>query len=81
MRLKHVASDALTIERRRHGKGFAYLRPDGRRVRDDQTRQRARDLVIPPAWTELAGTPSAPTCFTANWSMASPALLIVSQGL
>ncbi len=57
MRLKHVPAEALTIERRRYGKGFSYVRPNGRRVRDDETRQRARDLVIPPAWTDVRIAP------------------------
>lgn len=53
-RLRHVAGDALTIERRRVGRGFSYVDPDGRPVRDPATRQRIRELAIPPAWTNVA---------------------------
>lgn len=52
-RLRYVAGDALTIERRRIGKGFSYIHSNGRRVRDAQTRQRVGALAIPPAWTNV----------------------------
>jgi DNA topoisomerase I len=52
-RLKHVGRDALTIERRRVGKGFAYFTPAGRRVRDKALLVRARHLGLPPAWTDV----------------------------
>ena len=52
-RLRHVAGDALTIERRRVGRGFSFVQADGRPVRDPETRQRIRDLAIPPAWTDV----------------------------
>jgi DNA topoisomerase-1 len=56
-RLRHVASDALTIERRRQGKGFVYISPDGKPVRDKEFRARARHLAIPPAWREVRIAP------------------------
>lgn len=56
-RLKHVSSDALTIERRRHGKGYAYVNARGRVVRDKDLRARARHLAIPPAWTGVRIAP------------------------
>lgn len=56
-RLKHVGSDALTIERRRRGKGFAYVDARGRVVRDKALRARARHLAIPPAWTDVRVAP------------------------
>lgn len=34
-------------------RGFAYVRPDGRKVRDEATLARIRAIVIPPAWTEV----------------------------
>ena len=41
------------IRRRRAGKGFTYLGPDGERVRDRAVLERIRSLVIPPAWTDV----------------------------
>jgi DNA topoisomerase-1 len=41
------------IRRRRAGKGFRYLWPDGERVRDRAVLERIRALVVPPAWTEV----------------------------
>jgi DNA topoisomerase I len=41
------------IRRRRHGRGFTYLRPDGSTVRDRAVLARIRSLAIPPAWTDV----------------------------
>jgi DNA topoisomerase-1 len=41
------------IERRRRGTGFRYTFPNGKAVADSRTIQRCRNLVIPPAWTEV----------------------------
>jgi DNA topoisomerase-1 len=41
------------IRRRRAGRGFVYVRPDGRRVAAAATLERIRSLVIPPAWTDV----------------------------
>ena len=46
------------IQRRRAGHGFAYLQPDGQVVKDDDTMNRIRSLVIPPAWTSVWISPS-----------------------
>ena len=42
--------------RRRAGRGFVYLDEYGRRLPEEDA-QRVRDLVIPPAWTEVWVTP------------------------
>jgi DNA topoisomerase IB len=39
--------------RRRCGKGFIYLDADGRRITDDAAVERARALVLPPAWKDV----------------------------
>ncbi|WP_235854337.1 DNA topoisomerase IB [Nonomuraea aridisoli] len=39
--------------RRRRGRGFAYVGPDGRPVRDRETLERIRSLAIPPAWEDV----------------------------
>jgi len=52
-RLRHVSTDALTIERRRAGRGFVYFSPEGNAVTDREVRARARHLAIPPAWQDV----------------------------
>jgi DNA topoisomerase IB len=41
------------IRRRRHGRGFRYLGPDGAPVRDPEVAARMKALVIPPAWEDV----------------------------
>lgn len=51
--LKRVRSTTPGISRRRQGRGFAYVHPNGQRVRDEGTLERMRALAIPPAWTDV----------------------------
>jgi DNA topoisomerase-1 len=51
--LKYVSDASPGIRRRRAGKGFVYLQPDGKRVRHAPTLERIRLLVIPPAWRDV----------------------------
>jgi DNA topoisomerase-1 len=54
------ASDATPgICRRRAGRGFSYVEPDGRVVRDKATLARIRSLAIPPAYTDVWISPTA----------------------
>jgi DNA topoisomerase-1 len=46
------------IRRRRAGRGFAYVQPDGQPMRDPETLARIRGLVIPPAWSDVWICPS-----------------------
>lgn len=39
--------------RKRAGKGFRYIGPDGKRIRNPETLRRIRALVIPPAWKDV----------------------------
>ncbi len=57
--LRYVRDDAPGIHRQRCGKGFRYLGPDGRPIRDEQTLGRIRSLAIPPAWTDVWICPQA----------------------
>lgn len=41
------------IRRKRAGRGFFYLGPNGARVTDDKVLQRIRTLAVPPAWTQV----------------------------
>lgn len=50
----HYVSDRETGFRRvRAGRGFRYLRADGRRVDDPRILDRIRKLAIPPAWEKV----------------------------
>jgi len=56
-----VTRDALTITRRRAGRGFCYLDADGKLICDREVKDRIKALGIPPAWEEvrIAGEPRA----------------------
>ena len=51
--LRYVTDEIPGIRRRKSGKGFTYIAPDGRTVRDPKELQRIRSLAIPPAWTDV----------------------------
>src|SRR5438132_1019305 len=51
--LQYVHDDMPGIRRVRKGKGFAYVRPDGKPVRRPADLKRIHSLVIPPAWTDV----------------------------
>lgn len=46
------------IRRKRAGKGFSYVGPDGRTIRDPRLLARIRALAIPPAYTDVWICPS-----------------------
>ncbi len=41
------------IRRRRRGRGWSFVGPDGKTVTDPETVARIKSLAIPPAWTEV----------------------------
>jgi len=51
--LRYVNDAQPGIRRIRSGRGFAYVLPDGSRLRDARTLLRIKRLVIPPAWTDV----------------------------
>jgi DNA topoisomerase-1 len=51
--LRYVSDDRPGIKRRRAGKSFRYVRPDGTIVKDAATLKRIAALVIPPAWEQV----------------------------
>jgi DNA topoisomerase IB len=55
-RLRRTSPDQPGWTRRRAGKGFTYLDQDGNRLGPEEV-QRCKDLVIPPAWTDVWITP------------------------
>ncbi|HEX6667108.1 MAG TPA: DNA topoisomerase IB [Solirubrobacterales bacterium] len=52
-RLRRADCSAAGIRRRRRGRGFSYEDADGRRISDEETLERIRELAIPPAWEEV----------------------------
>ena len=59
-RLRYVTDQTPGITRRRNGKGFSYVAPDGKSIRDPDELRRFRSLAIPPAWRNVW------ICATAN---------------
>jgi DNA topoisomerase I len=57
--LRYLSDSAPGIRRRRAGKGFVFVGPSGRRIRDPNVIHRIRALVIPPAWNDVWICPSA----------------------
>jgi DNA topoisomerase I len=52
-RLSYVSDAVPGIRRIRRGKGFIYLRPNGRRLSHHGDLKRIQSLAIPPAWREV----------------------------
>lgn len=51
--LHYVSDDDPGIQRRKVGRGFSYIDPDGTRIQDCQKRDRLKQLAIPPAWRDV----------------------------
>jgi DNA topoisomerase IB len=52
-RLRRADCAAAGIHRRRRGRGFSFEDGQGRRIEDEETLERIRELAIPPAWEEV----------------------------
>ena len=52
-RLRRADCTGPGLRRRRQGRGFVYLDPDGERVKEPEVLTRIHELVIPPAWDEV----------------------------
>jgi DNA topoisomerase-1 len=52
-RLRYTDDQRPGIERQRRGKGFRYVAPSGRAIRDPDQIMRLQRLAIPPAWREV----------------------------
>jgi DNA topoisomerase-1 len=57
--LRYVSDATPGIRRVRAGKGFRYVGPGGKPIRDDKTLSRIRSLAIPPAWADVWVCPAA----------------------
>lgn len=51
--LRYVSDKRPGIRRKRAGKYFSYIAPDGSRIKDPETLQRIRKLAIPPAYNDV----------------------------
>ena len=51
--LCYVHDDQPGIRRKRWGRGFTYLDPQGNHIKDPEERQRFAELAIPPAWSDV----------------------------
>ena len=56
--LRYSSDDRPGIRRRRRGRGFQYVGPDGRTITDASERKRIETLAVPPAWTDVWICPS-----------------------
>lgn len=52
-KLIQVAPGEGGFTRRRAGRGFTYWGGNGKRITAEDQLERIRDLVIPPAWTQV----------------------------
>jgi DNA topoisomerase-1 len=51
--LRYVSDIQPGIRRKRAGKGFSYVGPDGKAIKDAKELSRIRSLAIPPAYTDV----------------------------
>ena len=51
--LRYVSDDMPGIRRRKRGKGFSYVLPNGGTLQSPKELERIRKLAIPPAWTDV----------------------------
>jgi DNA topoisomerase IB len=58
-RLRRVDCSGPGIVRRRRGRGFEFLDPDGNRMTDPEDIERIAELAIPPAWNDVWICPAA----------------------
>ena len=56
--LRYVSDEGPGIRRRKNGRGWTYIDPDGKTIRDRKQRDRIDALAIPPAWTDVWISPS-----------------------
>ena len=57
--LRYASDASPGIRRRRAGKHWSYIAPDGSLIRDEAQLARIRKLAVPPAWTDVWISPHA----------------------
>lgn len=56
--LEYVSDEEPGIRRKKWGRGFTYIDPEGNHITDEEERARLEALAIPPAWTDVWICPS-----------------------
>ena len=56
--LVYVVDETPGIRRKRTGRGFSYISPDGKTISDKADLRRIKALAVPPAWTDVWICPS-----------------------
>jgi DNA topoisomerase-1 len=56
--LVYVVDETPGIRRKRSGRGFSYIGPDGKPIGDKKELRRIKALAVPPAWTDVWICPS-----------------------
>src|SRR5438309_2859293 len=51
--LRYVSDASPGIRRRRNGRGFTYVDPNGKRIKERDVLDRITSLAVPPAWTDV----------------------------
>jgi DNA topoisomerase I len=51
--LRYVNDEKPGIRRRRRGRGYSYVDPNGKVIQDPVIRERIQSLAIPPAWEDV----------------------------
>ena len=51
--IKHVDDEAMSIHKRKRGKGYQYFDEDGNKIKDKLLLSRFRRLIITPMWTDV----------------------------
>ncbi|MEC5165552.1 DNA topoisomerase-1 [Flavobacterium sp. PL11] len=51
--IKHVDDEAMSIHKRKRGKGYQYFDEDGIKITDTRLLSRFRRLIIPPMWSDV----------------------------
>lgn len=54
--LRYISESQLSIQRKKQGRGFTYLKKGGK-ITDAKTLERIKKLVIPPAWRDVRISP------------------------
>jgi DNA topoisomerase-1 len=57
--LEIIEPDALTVSRRKWGRGFRYFDKDGQAIIDDKSKTRFQNLAIPPSYEDVYFAPHA----------------------
>ncbi|MEO8253089.1 MAG: DNA topoisomerase IB [Flavobacterium sp.] len=53
LEIKHVDDTAMSIHKRKYGKGYQYFDEDGHRIKDKKILSRFQKLIIPPMWSDV----------------------------